>query len=24
MKGDTMTILARCGNVTKVEKIILK
>ena len=24
MKGDTMTIVARCGNVTKVEKIILK
>ena len=24
MKGDTMTIVARCGGVTKVEKIILK
>ena len=24
MKGDTMTIVARCGNITKVEKIILK
>lgn len=24
MKGDTMTIVARCGNVTKIEKIILK
>ena len=24
MKGDTMTIVARCGNVVKVEKIILK
>ena len=24
MKGDTMTIIARIGNVTKVEKIILK
>ena len=24
MKGDTMTIVARCGNVTKVEKIILR
>jgi len=24
MKGDTMTIVARIGNVTKVEKIILK
>jgi len=24
MKGDTMTIVARCGDVTKVEKIILK
>lgn len=24
MRGDTMTIVARCGNVVKVEKIILK
>jgi len=24
MKGDTMTIVARCGDVVKVEKIILK
>ncbi len=24
MKGDTMTIIARCGNIIKVEKIILK
>ena len=24
MKGDTMTIVAKCGNVVKVEKIILK
>lgn len=24
MKGDTMTIVARCGNITKVENIILK
>lgn len=24
MRGDTMTIVARCGNLTKIEKIILK
>lgn len=24
MKGDTMTIVARCGDITKIEKIILK
>jgi len=24
MRGDTMTIVARIGNVTKMEKIILK
>jgi hypothetical protein len=24
MKGDTMTIVARIGNITKIEKIILK